>query len=369
MTINKLQYITVKQAKLFSKTLVKWYAKNQRIFPWRQTKNPYFIWLSEIILQQTKTQQGLPYYNVFIKKYPTIDKLANASEQEVLKLWQGLGYYSRARNIHYTAKDITKNYNGAFPENYSDLIQLKGIGDYTASAIASICFNKKEAVLDGNVYRVLSRYFGITIPINTSLAKKEFKKLALKLLPNTHFSEYNQAIMDFGATICTPKKTNCSNCNLNETCFALKNNMVEKLPVKKKKNPIKKRYFNYLIILDSTNKTIFTKRESRDIWRNLYQFPLVETLQEINTQKLSKNTKFKALIKDYKIEHLTKINKKLIIHKLSHQHIYASFWLIHINSDLENSIAFNKINHFPTSILIQNFLDFFINSEFLTTFD
>ncbi len=345
----------------FSFKIVKWYDQNRRDFPWRKTKNPYHIWLSEIILQQTKTEQGLSYYKKFVSNYPTINDLANAQEQEILKLWQGLGYYSRARNLHQTAKHIVFNLNGKFPDNYKDLLQLKGVGDYTASAIASICFNQKEAVLDGNVFRVLARYFGIETDISSGNGKKEFKNLALKLLPEQRFTDYNQAIMDFGATQCTPKKTNCTACILKDSCFAFLSRQVEKFPVKKKKNPIKKRYFNYLVILDANNKTVFKKRTKKDIWQNLYEFPLIETDKKINLKTL-KNKLIELDILDFNQFTVTIHNKSEIIHKLSHQHIYTTFWIVKTNNILKNGYSFNAVKTFPTAILIHNFIESFTNS-------
>ena len=216
----------------FSKTLINWYSANKRNLPWRETRDPYSIWLSEIILQQTQVKQGLPYFNSFLAEFPTIFDLAKVEESKVLKLWQGLGYYSRARNLHATAKYIANELQGEFPNNYKALLKLKGVGDYTASAISSICFNEVAAVVDGNVYRVLSRYYGITTPINSSKAIKEFKFLAQKLIDKERPAEFNQAIMEFGAIQCKPKNPNCSLCPLNSSCFALQKNIVAQLPVK-----------------------------------------------------------------------------------------------------------------------------------------
>jgi len=344
----------------FTLKIIKWYDQNRRDFPWRKTKNPYHIWLSEIILQQTKTEQGLSYYKKFVANYPTITDLANAQEQEILKLWQGLGYYSRARNLHQTAKHIVFNLNGKFPDNYNDLLQLKGVGDYTASAIASICFNKKEAVLDGNVFRVLARYFGIKTEISSGNGKKEFKKLALKLLPKKRYADYNQAIMDFGAIQCTPKKTNCTTCVLKDSCYAFLSRQVENFPVKKKKNPIKKRYFNYLVVVDANNKTIFKKRTKKDIWQNLYEFPLIETEKKINLDKLKNKLKDTNIL-NFNQFSITIYNKSEIIHKLSHQHIHTTFWIVKTAEILKNGYSFNKIKTFPVAILTHKFIETFTN--------
>ena len=214
----------------FSNNLIKWYSVNKRSLPWRETVNPYYIWLSEIILQQTQIKQGLPYYLSFTKEFPNIFDLANADETRVLNLWQGLGYYSRARNLHFTAKFIANELNGIFPDTYQDLIKLKGVGDYTASAIASICYNKPTPVVDGNVYRFLSRYFGIETPINSSKAKKEFKDLAQELIDVRNPAEFNQAIMEFGARQCKPQNPDCEKCPFNSSCVALQKNLIKKLP-------------------------------------------------------------------------------------------------------------------------------------------
>jgi len=339
----------------FSNKLTNWYKNNQRSFPWRNTQNPYHIWLSEIILQQTKTAQGLPYYVKFIKKYPEIKQLAQANEEEILKLWQGLGYYSRARNLHYSAKFVVDKLHGVFPNNYKDLLDLKGVGDYTASAIASICFDEKCAVVDGNVYRVLSRYFGIEIPINSTKVIKEFKQLAQKLLPNKEIGLYNQAIMDFGATICTPKKTKCDSCILQDSCFALQKKKVNILPIKTAKTKIKKRYFNYLVILSNKNHISIRKRTHKDIWQHLYEFPLIETDKEINTKQLSDKEIFQKWIP--KNTHtITLFNTKPVVHKLSHQHIYTKFWIVKYNHSVTDSISINQLKNYPVSTLINNFI-------------
>ena len=218
----------------WSETLLKWYFENKRDFLWRRTKDPYKIWLSEIILQQTRTSQGLPYYKKFIKEYPTIKDLALSSELKVLKLWQGLGYYSRARNLHSTAKYILNKYDGKFPNSHKEILSLKGVGDYTASAIASICFDLPHAAVDGNVYRFLSRYFGITTPVGSMIGFKEFKEKATSLMDKSQPGNYNQALIEFGALQCKPRKPDCSKCPFNQDCFALNYDKINILPVKRK---------------------------------------------------------------------------------------------------------------------------------------
>jgi A/G-specific adenine glycosylase len=266
----------------FNSNLTNWFDKNKRELPWRKSNDPYKIWLSEIILQQTQVKQGLPYYNKFLKNYPNIYELARSSEDEVMKNWQGLGYYSRARNLHFTAKYIVHELNGIFPKKYIDLIKLKGVGDYTASAIASICFDESVAVLDGNVFRVLSRYFGIEIPINSTQGIKHFKSLAKSLLPKKRIGDYNQAVMEFGALQCKPKSPNCSICPINVNCVAFTTNNTKNLPIKIKRSKIKDRYFNFLVYLTKKSETVIEKRNVKGIWQQLYQFPLIETESSVS---------------------------------------------------------------------------------------
>ncbi|EPR73210.1 A/G-specific adenine glycosylase [Winogradskyella psychrotolerans RS-3] len=252
----------------FNHKLITWYSDKKRELPWRETSNPYYIWLSEIILQQTQVKQGLPYYDAFVTQYPTIFDLANASETSILKLWQGLGYYSRARNLHFTAKHIVNELDGKFPNTYKDLLKLKGVGDYTASAIASIAFNEVAAVVDGNVYRVLSRYFGIETPINSTLGIKEFKSLASTLIDHKQPATYNQAIMEFGAIQCKPKNPDCTVCPFQDSCVALQNQMVDVLPVKLKKTKVTVKYFNFLVFMDP-NKKHFSKNALKKVFGNI----------------------------------------------------------------------------------------------------
>ena len=250
----------------FSEIILHWYTENKRLLPWRSTKDPYKIWLSEIILQQTRVNQGIPYYHKFLNNYPTIGHLANAKEDQVLKLWQGLGYYSRARNLHKTAQTISFKFKGKFPDNYHDLLKLKGIGDYTASAIASICYDEAKPVVDGNVYRVLSRFFAVDIPINSSKGAKYFKKLAKEVMDPEYIRDYNQGIMEFGALQCTPKLPKCGSCPLGTNCMALHENRISSLPVKLKKAEIRNRYFNYLVVIDGANRTQLRQRRGKGIW-------------------------------------------------------------------------------------------------------
>ncbi len=337
---------------LFSHKILLWYAQNKRTLPWRNTKNPYFIWLSEVILQQTKVAQGTPYYLNFIENFPTIQHLASAPQEKVLKLWQGLGYYSRARNLHETAIYITTNLNGNFPETYKELIKLKGIGDYTASAIASICFNAQEAVVDGNVYRVFSRYFGIDIPINSTEGVKYFKKLALKLLDKENTRDYNQGIMEFGAIQCTPKKPNCISCPLNTSCVALEKDIVNTLPIKIKKTKIKTRYFNYIVPLIKGNFTILNQRTKKGIWQGLWQFPLLELPKEASVKEVEKQAASLLKIK----KPLQEYNTEPIVHKLSHQHLHTKFWILETTQEVENMIKIEDLEKYPVPVLIADFI-------------
>ena len=337
---------------IFSDEIIKWYHKNKRDLPWRDTTNPYKIWISEIILQQTKVSQGLPYYINFIEEFPTITDLANASEDQVLKVWQGLGYYSRARNLHFTAKIIRDDFNSQFPKEYKLIRGLRGIGDYTAAAISSFCYNLPYAVLDGNVSRVLSRYFAIDTPIDSSDGKKIFKELSQKLMNIEDPAIHNQAIMEFGALMCTPKKTDCSICPLRNSCKSFGTELVELLPIKSKSLKVTKKYFNYLIV-SSENHTYLQKRTS-GIWNSLYQFPLIEG--EFTEGQLVNTKQWKNLfIGDPIIE---KISKK-IKHKLSHQLIHTSFY--HVKCDAINDSNFLKINwveieEYPLPILIDKYI-------------
>ncbi|MCB9353331.1 MAG: A/G-specific adenine glycosylase [Lewinellaceae bacterium] len=261
---------------LFREQLLAWFAQHHRPLPWKGEKDPYKIWLSEIILQQTRVEQGLPYYRRFVEHFPTIEHLARAPEDQVLKLWQGLGYYARARNMHATAKHIANERDGVFPNDFESIRSLKGVGDYTAAAIASFAFNLPHAVVDGNVYRVLARYFGVETPVDTPAAKKEFTTLAQSVLDTERPGDFNQAIMDFGATHCKPQQPECANCNLRQHCEAYLGGRIESLPRKSKSKEKKERFFLYFV-MRSGNQVLVRKRTEKDIWKNLYEFPLLET--------------------------------------------------------------------------------------------
>jgi len=346
----------------FTQVITNWYSNNKRSLPWRKTKNPYYIWLSEIIMQQTQVKQGLPYYEAFATQFPTVFDLAKADEQQVLKLWQGLGYYSRARNLHASAKYVAQELNGIFPSTYTDLLKLKGVGDYTASAIASICFNEPTAVVDGNVYRVLSRYFGIKTPINSTQGIKEFKTLATTLINTKNPGDYNQALMEFGAMQCKPKSPYCIVCPLQNSCVALQKGKVNEWPVKLKKTKVTKKHFNFLVLISEEKTTIFEQRTSKGIWQNLYQFPLIETENELVSETFKIHPKIKSYLNDLNFE-FSLYNTKELVHKLSHQHLYTKFWIIEIDKLPVEGIPISELKTYPTPIVISNFINAF-NFEF-----
>lgn len=341
----------------FSQKILEWYREHKRELPWRATTDPYKIWLSEIMLQQTRVAQGIPYYHKFLDAFPTVYDLAQAEEEKVLKLWQGLGYYSRARNLHATAKMVVDQHGGNFPNTYKELRSLKGVGDYTASAIASICFDVPEPVVDGNVYRVLSRYFGVDIPINSSKGVSYFKELARDVMNKENIRDYNQGIMEFGAIQCAPKKPYCLLCPLNESCEALKENKVDSLPVKLNKTKIKHRFFNYLIFLDENKRTLLEQRKGKGIWQNLYQFPLFETDKAKDSTSLGNSIRKNNQFPSIKTVHLH--NEIPVVHKLSHQHLHTRFWILEVSSSLEGGIPWEKIHDFPVPVLIADFIKTF----------
>lgn len=330
--------------------LVSWYLINKRELPWRDTKDPYSIWLSEVLLQQTRVQQGLPYYNRFLKAYPTVLSLSLACEDDVLNLWQGLGYYSRARNMLQTAKFIVDNLDGNFPENYLSLLKLKGIGEYTASAIASFSFDEPVAVVDGNVYRVLSRIFDINTPIDSAEGKNVFKVLANDFLDKQRPAIFNQAIMEFGALQCTPKKPNCFLCVFEKKCLSKVNNTVNERPIKLKKTKTRQRYFVFLVFC-LNNETYVQKRKAKDIWQGLYEFPLVEFESSEDQNAFLQQHRSKAIFQSTEITHI-----------LSHQKITAFFIcfdsiikLVMPKSNLIK-IPINNLVDYPVSVLTENFL-------------
>lgn len=302
----------------FSSKIIDWYAIHKRDLPWRDTTDPYKIWLSEIILQQTRVDQGYNYYLKFIKHYPTIVDLANASEQQVLNDWQGLGYYSRARNLHVTAKIVAMDFGGKFPTSYEEIIKLKGIGPYTAAAIASFAFREVKALVDGNVYRVLSRYFDIATPIDSAIGKKTFQQLADQLISTENPDVHNQAIMEFGSQQCVPVRPNCNVCVLQNNCQSLLNDTVALRPVKQGKIKVRKRYFYYLLFEEGSKICVQKRESNKDIWQHLYEFPLLEYAEQQDLNDITELVK-----RDYGIE-VTSISNQ-VSHILSHQKLLVHF--------------------------------------------
>lgn len=312
-----------------SRTLTDWYRLNHRQLPWRQTDSPYLIWLSEIILQQTRVEQGLNYFLKFQSEFPTIIDLANAPEDKVMKLWQGLGYYSRARNLHHTAQIIRDQYNGQFPNTYREIIKLKGVGTYTAAAIASFAFGQAKAVVDGNVFRVLARLYGIDTPIDTTLGKKQFEHLANQLLNKKQPHLHNQAIMEFGAMHCTHKNPKCADCPLKIHCVALKEGTIELLPQKKSKTKVTNLYLYYIVPVFNGN-TFVKKRLEKGMWQNLYEFPVIETMEKTTVEDFLAQNKIGRLLKtdDFEILRISQI----YTHILSHRKITAVFFIVKIHT-------------------------------------
>jgi A/G-specific adenine glycosylase len=344
--------------KYFSNDIIDWYHENRRTLPWRETKDPYRIWLSEVILQQTRVNQGLPYYLKFIEAFPSVIELANAPEDAVLRLWQGLGYYSRARNLHRCAKVVVEMYDGNFPSTFEALLQLPGVGSYTAAAIASIAFDRKVAVVDGNVYRVLSRMFGVTKDITSSEGKKHFWELANHIISDRS-GDHNQAVMEFGATHCTPLSPKCDTCLFATNCVAFNRNIVGQLPVKEKKITKRTRYFFYFILRNG-NKIGLKKRTGRDIWNGLYEFHLVETESEKKLTQLVKKDRLVALLKD--VQEVGSAR-----HILTHQVLEIRFFEALVkkenltkNKDMFSGFSFvspEKAHEMPKPVAITRYLE------------
>jgi A/G-specific adenine glycosylase len=343
-------------SRYFSLKIVEWYEQHHRKLPWRETKDPYRIWLSEVILQQTRVNQGLPYYRKFEEKFPTIKDLANAREDEVLRLWQGLGYYTRARNLHKCAKEVVNTYGSKFPSSFNALKNLPGVGDYTASAIASISFLEPVAVVDGNVYRVLSRVFGLDKNISQTPGKKFFKDFATKLVSTTQPDIYNQAIMEFGAIQCTPKQPRCNECIFNESCIANYQGLQHILPVNIKAKKIKDRYFYYFVLMNKKGIAM-KKRMDNDIWNGLYDFHMVETKR---SRALSKIIRENHLLNELVTPGTPVLTTKQYKHVLTHQNIHAKFIMVNKVAACQNSelrfYSKKEIEKLPKPILIHRFL-------------
>ena len=331
----------------FHLLIAKWYRQNSRSLPWRETKNPYHIWLSEIIMQQTRVEQGLEYYKKFVSNYPSVLDLANADEQQILNDWQGLGYYSRARNLHFSAQYVRDALNGKFPSTFDEIIKLKGVGRYTAAAISSFAFKEKQAVVDGNVYRLLSRAFDIDVPIDSSKGQKEFQALADELIPEDAPDIHNQAMMEIGALICSPKNPKCDDCPLNGMCMAREKGTTDLRPVKSKKTKVRDRYFHYMVF-NQNGETFIEQRTGKGIWQNMYQFPLLES-ETVDASKIESNWKNQIA------------ESQEIIHKLSHQTIHAVFH--HLNEFPKTTesnwikIKMEEIQDYPLPRIIDRYLE------------
>ncbi|MCF8302932.1 MAG: A/G-specific adenine glycosylase [Bacteroidales bacterium] len=346
----------------FSEQIIKWYRYNSRDLPWRKTSDPYLIWISEVVLQQTRVDQGLAYYNRLVERFPNVHLLAAASEDELLKLWQGLGYYTRARNMHAAARKIVSEHGGNFPATYEEIIKLPGIGEYTASAIASFAFNLSHPVVDGNVMRVLSRFLGIDTPINTTEGKKQLSAYAHKFINRENPGEHNQAIMEFGALHCTPRNPLCDKCPLKYECRAFQTDKVNDLPVKLKTRSQQERYFHYLVVRinnASGPEVILRKRSEKGIWKNLYDFPLIEDKAFRSQQQLKETTTWKNMFSLDEIKQMK--TSKVYSHQLSHQLIKARFQLI-VLSGLSKQfngyqVVKNKdVHNYPVPRLIDQFM-------------
>ncbi len=343
----------------WSPKLLKWYEANKRDLPWRGVNDAYKIWLSEVILQQTRVNQGLEYYNRFTEKYPTVSKLAAASEHDILKLWQGLGYYSRARNMHHAAKEIVAIHKGKFPVTYESIRALKGVGDYTAAAITSIAYKLPYPVVDGNVFRVYSRLLGISTPIDSTEGKKKIWEAAAELLPKSNPGIYNQAVMELGALCCTPKNPNCTECPLQTACYAYSHKLTNKLPVKQGKTKVRDRYLNYLVI-EKGDSLLLHNRKGKDIWKGLNDFPCIETEEAISLEKLIATKEWKAIFSANKpvIESVAGPYK----HILSHQRLNAQFLKIKTSKSIKKLpqdcfwVEKKKISKYAVPRLIERYI-------------
>ena len=345
----------------FSRIIIEWHEQNKRDLPWRETKDPYIIWLSEIILQQTRVNQGLSYFCTFQKDYPNIFEFANAKEEEILRRWQGLGYYSRARNMIKAAEKVITDHNGVFPTSYDALIKLPGIGEYTAAAVSSFSNNEPRAVVDGNVSRVLARYFGISEAINSTKGKKKFQNLAQEVLTKQAPGLHNQAIMEFGALQCKPQNPDCSICPLNDSCYAFLNNSVRELPHKLKPAKSKNRYFHYFVIRKN-GAILVQKRTQNDIWKNMYELPLIETANALDNTQIQLSAPY---IEAFGTETTIIHKSRTIKHILSHQNIYACFYEIKnaneqlMKNKLWNYVLIKDLDKLAKPKLIYTFIESF----------
>lgn len=343
-----------------SRILQTWYKANKRVLPWRESSDPYIIWISEIILQQTRVAQGMDYFYRFTGRFPDVASLAEASEDEVLKYWQGLGYYSRARNLHAAAQIIMEKFEGVFPSEYKDVLSLKGIGEYTAAAIVSFVWNKPYPVVDGNVFRVLSRLYGLDVPIDTTQGKKQFTELAGIVMDPKHAGLHNQAIMEFGALQCVPQNPDCEVCLLKERCMAYASGQVQTLPVKQNRTKTRPRYFHYLYIIYN-KQTWLSRRGKKDIWEGLYEFPLIETEQPMEFDKLQQTEAFRNLFEEAGRLNVS-VDLSGVKHVLSHQILYTTFYRIEIEQIPEalnsyQAVPYGDIDRYAVPRLIHIYLE------------
>ena len=343
----------------FSEILINWYREHKRELPWRESSDPYLIWISEIILQQTRVVQGYDYFIRFIKRFPDVTSLAEADEDEVMKFWQGLGYYSRARNLHAAARSM----NGVFPKTYPEVLALKGVGEYTAAAICSFAYNMPYAVVDGNVYRVLSRYLGIETPIDSTEGKKLFASLAGEFLDKSRPAVYNQAIMDFGAIQCTPQNPACLFCPLAGSCMALSKSMVAQLPVKQHKTKTTERFLNYIYVRAGAC-TFINKWTGNDIWKNLFELPLIETASSVTEEELLALPEFIKLFDKEEVPVVRSICRN-VKHVLSHRVLYANFYEVVLPEKTKSfssylKIKTNELEQYAVPKLIHAFLEKYV---------
>lgn len=348
-----------------SESLVQWYKHNKRYLPFRATKDAYKIWLSEIILQQTRVEQGLPYYNRFVERFPDVFSLAAAQEEEVLKLWQGLGYYSRGRNLHHAANEVVTTWQGKFPKEYDDLLKLKGVGSYTAAAIASFAFKKPHAVVDGNVMRVLSRLYAVKKAVNSTEGRKLMDELADEILDKATPDLHNYAIMELGALICKPQNPVCSECPVSLYCEAFRLNKQNHFPVKEKKTVVQNRYMFYVVMLHK-DKTYIRKRTANGIWKNLYDFPLIETVTRKPIRQIVQSKSFKEFFDDdaYKLKTVSDEYK----HVLSHRNLFAVFVEVHLNKALSKNKSDGLIavtlDELKSKYALPRLIEKFVEEEF-----
>jgi A/G-specific adenine glycosylase len=342
----------------FTEKLVGWYDKNRRELPWRETLDPYRIWLSEILLQQTRIDQGLPYYHRFVETFPSVQELAGADEQQVLRLWQGLGYYTRARNLHATAREIVSAHGGRFPEKYEEIKKLRGIGEYTAAAIASISFSLPFPVVDGNVIRFFSRHFGIEVPASSALMKNTVRRIAGQLILKTDPGRFNQAMMEFGALCCRPSNPLCKTCIFRRSCVARREGRVDLLPVRAEKSEKRIRYFHYLLIFPKDKRSLYLKkRVEDDIWKSLYDFPLIETPEGLTEPDLKKNPQWKKLFRGVRIRRVSV--SPPFTHRLTHLVLIARF--VRVETDPFPELPFERtvirdLEKYPLPRLIERYL-------------